>query len=57
MRDLLDLLAEYGFTDVEPVQTVQEKDIFLLPKNLQSDMKAWVVMTKKLFRKSSVFYS
>lgn len=53
VQELLDLLASFGFDDVEAVQSVEEKMTFSLPKNLQSDLKASGSKDSKLFRKSS----
>ena len=53
VQDLLDLLAGFGFDDVEVVQSVVERMSFSLPKNLQSDLKAVGSKDPKLFRKSS----
>lgn len=53
VQELLDLLASFGFDDVEAVQSVEEKMTFSLPKNLQSDLKASGSKDPKLFRKSS----
>jgi 4-hydroxy-3-methylbut-2-enyl diphosphate reductase len=40
VMDLLDELAERGFTDVAEVTTAQEKLVFALPQELKRDMKA-----------------
>lgn len=40
VRDVLELLSEKGFTDVEVVRTVTEDIQFSLPKNLRADLKA-----------------
>lgn len=53
VQELLELLASFGFDDVEAVQSVEEKMTFSLPKNLQSDLKASGSKDPKLFRKSS----
>ncbi len=53
VQDLLSLLAEYGFKDVETLECAEEKMTFSLPKNLQSDLKAAGSNDPKLFRKSS----
>lgn len=40
VREVVDQLKEWGFTNVEPVHTVQEDVHFSLPKNLRGDLKA-----------------
>ncbi|MDO5724432.1 MAG: 4-hydroxy-3-methylbut-2-enyl diphosphate reductase [Flaviflexus sp.] len=40
VRDVLQLLSDKGFTDVEVVRTVTEDIQFSLPKNLRADLKA-----------------
>ncbi|AYD90978.1 4-hydroxy-3-methylbut-2-enyl diphosphate reductase [Actinomyces lilanjuaniae] len=40
VREVIDRLAELGFTDVQEVRTATEKISFSLPKNLRADLKA-----------------
>ncbi|MCQ9369547.1 4-hydroxy-3-methylbut-2-enyl diphosphate reductase [Brevibacterium sp. 91QC2O2] len=40
VRDVLGLLAEYGFDEVEEVETTTEDLMFALPKELRRDLKA-----------------
>ena len=40
VRDVVERLAEIGFTQVDPVQTASEDIRFSLPKNLRADLKA-----------------
>lgn len=40
VRDVLELLASHGYTEVEQVRTVTEDIQFSLPKNLRADLKA-----------------
>ncbi|MCI7551683.1 MAG: 4-hydroxy-3-methylbut-2-enyl diphosphate reductase [Actinomycetaceae bacterium] len=40
VRDVVNLLKTYGFTEVENVETAQEDVRFSLPKNLRADLKA-----------------
>ncbi len=40
VRDVLDLLAEHGFADVEEVRTATEDLMFSLPRELRADLKA-----------------
>jgi 4-hydroxy-3-methylbut-2-enyl diphosphate reductase len=40
VRDVLDLLAEHGYADVEEVRTATEDLMFSLPRELRADLKA-----------------
>ena len=40
VREVVELLAEHGFDDVEQVLTATERITFSLPKNLRADLKA-----------------
>lgn len=40
VREVVQKLAEYGFTDVEELRTATENIAFSLPKNLRADLKA-----------------
>jgi 4-hydroxy-3-methylbut-2-enyl diphosphate reductase len=40
VMQVLDFLAERGFTDVAEVTTAQEKLVFALPQELKRDMRA-----------------
>jgi 4-hydroxy-3-methylbut-2-enyl diphosphate reductase len=40
VRDVLDRLAELGFSDVEVVDAIEERLVFALPPELRRDMKA-----------------
>ena len=40
VEDLLKLLADYGFVDVEEVRTAEEDLMFSLPRELRKDLKA-----------------
>jgi 4-hydroxy-3-methylbut-2-en-1-yl diphosphate reductase len=40
VRDVLDLLAEHGFGDVQEVRTATEDLMFSLPRELRADLKA-----------------
>lgn len=55
VRELLELLVEYGYEKVEIAQTIEEKMTFSLPKNLQSDLKAIGSDDPRLHRKASEF--
>ena len=39
VQEVLDLLAEYGYADVEPVVTAEEDILFSLPKELRSKLR------------------
>ena len=40
VRDVLALLAEHGYADVEPVVAAEESLLFALPMELRRDLKA-----------------
>jgi 4-hydroxy-3-methylbut-2-en-1-yl diphosphate reductase len=40
VRDVLRLLADYGYADVEEVVTAEEDILFSLPKELRATLKA-----------------
>jgi 4-hydroxy-3-methylbut-2-enyl diphosphate reductase len=40
VQDVIRLLADYGYTDVEEVRTAEEDLIFSLPSELRKDLKA-----------------
>ena len=39
MQDVLRLLADYGYEDVESIETAKEDILFSLPKELRSALK------------------
>ena len=40
VQDVIRLLADYGYSDVEEVRTAEEDLIFSLPSELRKDLKA-----------------
>ena len=40
VREVLELLADRGYTDVEPVVAAEESLLFALPRELRRDIKA-----------------